>query len=153
VLPCMAVGVYDRISGRKVLGGGSGVGEVGGGGGHRKLVVCGGRIEGHGSRIGREVRLLCAATESNAVASASNSQGDLFGPDSEDEDAMEVMPSKGAPSMEVAAERAPSCPRRCRRAWRWYLLASIQCTMRSSSVCTRLWCPLSSNATSSFVVC
>jgi hypothetical protein len=30
------------------------------------------------------------------------------------------------------------------------LLESIQCTMTSSSACTRLWCPPSSNATSYF---
>ena len=119
----MAAGVHDRISGRgiaggsrrfhqnirghRVVGGDSGVGEVGGGD-RRKLGVHGGRIDGHGSQIGRERGWnLVRGRRIGRGGFRINSQGDLYAPDSEDEDAMEVA-AEVAPGMKVAAEAPPA---------------------------------------------
>jgi len=145
-------------------------------GGDRKLAVHRGQIDGHGGRLeGEGGWIVVRGWRIGRAGFHINSQGEVFTPDSEDEDAMEdvalegatgmKVDAEGAAGMEVTANKAPgmegapgvelSSPRRCRRAWTRCLLASIQCTITSSSAFTKLWCPPSSNATrsSTFAMC
>lgn len=120
----MAAGAHDRISGRgitgghgtrrfrpqihrgKKLGGGSGVGEVAGGR-RRKLGTRAGRIEGHGDRIeGNDEWIIVCGHRIRRVGLRINNHGEVYVPDSEDEDVMEDVTSKAPAGMEVAAEGA-----------------------------------------------
>ncbi|CAN6164036.1 unnamed protein product [Urochloa humidicola] len=86
--------------------GGSGIGKVGHAG-NRKLVARGGQIEQGGDYVvvrGRRIE---------RAGLRINSQGEVYVPDSEEEDDMEMedvavgLAADGAPGMEVAVDRAP----------------------------------------------
>lgn len=100
--------LHQHIRGDRKVGGDRGVGEVGGGVRGKLTGGRGRQIDGHGSRI--EEGGGSNVTRSRRIGCSGfciNSQGDLFAPDSEDEDFMEDVALEGAPGMEVAADKVP----------------------------------------------
>ena len=76
-------------------------------GGDRKLAVHGGQIDGHGGRLeGEGGWIVVRGWRIGRAGFHINSQGEVFAPDSEDEDAMEDVASEGATGMKVDAEGA-----------------------------------------------
>ena len=80
-------------------------------GGDRKLAVHGSQIDGHGGRLeGEGGWIVVRGWRIGRAGFHINSQGEVFAPDSEDEDAMEDVALEGATGMKVDAREL--------RAWR-----------------------------------
>ncbi|KAG2627725.1 hypothetical protein PVAP13_3KG262156 [Panicum virgatum] len=72
-------------------------------GGDRKLAVHGGQIDGHRGRLeGEGGWIVVRGWRIGRAGFHINSQGEVFAPDSEDEDAMEDVTANKAPGMEGA---------------------------------------------------